>query len=134
MSDDNIGALVTGAAGAGLTGLAWAARWWWTQKRDQRADAVDSANAKGQINMLADYERRAKEAEAEADAERLESMKAQRELLKAEGVAQSAVGDLRKAYRDIAFLRRVLKKRGVADSDYVPMLETTLGDLPESKP
>jgi hypothetical protein len=119
--------------GALPVAAAWLAREWWKTRSAQRADAVDSANAKGQINMLADYERRAKEAEAEADKERDARLEAQRATLKADTVAAVAVGDLRKAYRDIAFLRRVLKKKGIPDSDYVPMLETALGDLPESK-
>jgi hypothetical protein len=123
-----VGGLIgTGVVGAVLQG-------WWKARKDNRADAVDSANAKGQINMLADFERRAKDAEAEADRERDARMASDRAALKSDGVAQSAVGDLRKAYRDIVFLRRLLKKKGISDSDYVPMLETTLGDLPESKP
>jgi hypothetical protein len=117
-------------AGALPVALAWLAREWWKTRSAQRADAADSANTKAEIRALADFERRAKEAEADADKERALRLDAQQTALKADTVAAVAVGDLRKAYRDIAFLKRILKKKNVPDSEYVPMLETTTGDLP----
>ena len=51
---DNIASVGIGLGGAAITGLAWVAREWWKQRGAQRADAVDSANAKAQVGMLED--------------------------------------------------------------------------------
>jgi hypothetical protein len=129
LTADDIGPLL----GALPVAAVWLAREWWKTRSSSRSDAVESANAKGQINMLADFERRAKEAEAEADKERAERLVAERKQTKAEGLQADAERDLRAARRDIVSLRRKLIRVGVPDSD-MPPLETNFGLLPESKP
>jgi alpha-beta hydrolase superfamily lysophospholipase len=124
MTDENLGTLITGAVGAGLTGIAWVARWWWAQKREQRSDAVDAANAHVQVNMLESAERRAKEAEAEADRERNERLKIERALMQAEAKLYVAASD-------IVRLERRLERAGVPHSDYGKLIETNFGHLPE---
>jgi hypothetical protein len=117
--------------GAIPVAAAWLAREWWKTRSAQRADAADSANTKAEIRSLADFERRAKEGEADADKERDARLAAQRAQLTAEGLQHDAERDLRAARRDILMLKKKLKKAGVPDSDYVPLMETQIGDFPE---
>ena len=130
--------LVTIGSWLGAGGVGALLAGWWKIKKDQRSDAEGSArsrvqinNSDAQINMLSDYRRRAKEAEEEADKEREARLLAQRAQITAEGLQHDAERDLRAARRDIAMLRKKLAKAGVPDSDYVPLLETQIGDLPE---
>jgi alpha-beta hydrolase superfamily lysophospholipase len=127
MTDENLGSLVTGAAGAGLTAIAWAARWWWTQKREQRTDAIESADAHAQLSMLESYERRAKEAEAEAEREHTERLKTERALMQSEAKLYVAASD-------IVRLERRLERAGVPHSDYGKLIETNFGALPGEPP
>lgn len=114
-----VGSLIgTGVIGAVLQG-------WWKARKDNRADAVDSANAKGQINMLADYERSAKEARAETTAEREGRLKNLERALIAEA-------NLIVAREDIKRLKEKLDDVD-PDTDHGALIETNFGALPESK-
>ena len=124
MNEGEVGALLPGAIGAGLTGIAWVANWWWKQKRDQRTDVVESANAHAQVNMLEASERRAKDAEADADRERAERLKIERALVQTEAKLYVAASD-------IVRLERRLERAGVPHSDYGRLIETNFGALPE---
>lgn len=96
--------------------------WWLKQRGAQRADAVDSANAHAQISMLADMERRAKEAEAALSAKQQETITLERKLMQAEA-------KLYVAARDIMKLEHRLDEAGVPHSDYGSLIETNLGSL-----
>jgi hypothetical protein len=111
---------------------AWLAREWWKTRSAQRADAVDSANAKGQINMLADFERRAKEAESEADKER-------QRRIELEGRIAMCTAKLYVAAQKIASQERELERRGAEPSDWGalqpgPRADTLFAELMSGEP
>jgi FtsZ-interacting cell division protein ZipA len=134
MSDDSIWGTIAQVVGGG--GVAVILQSWWRARKDRRTDMVESAHADANVNMLADYQRRAKEAEEEADTERTGRLIAERKSTTAESLQHDAEREVRalrrSAEKDINMMRRKLKKAGVPDSDYVPMLETSFGELPNT--
>jgi predicted nucleic acid-binding Zn-ribbon protein len=120
MTADDFGPML----GALPVALAWLAREWWKTRSSARADAVDSANAKAQVNMLVDLERRAKEAEAEADTLRVE-------VRKLDGVAKDLEGELRAARRTIRMMDYRLEKADVPASERAALM-TSFGAFNET--
>jgi chromosome segregation ATPase len=100
-----------------------------------RDNKIASADADAALKMLADYERRAKEAEAETEALRVSSKaeidRLRDEARKADGAARDAEGDLRAARRTIAVMNYRLEKAGVPDSERAALM-TSFGDFHET--
>jgi chromosome segregation ATPase len=125
LTADDFGPLL----GAIPVALVWLAREWWKAKSASRADAVDSANAKAGINMLATAQAERDQAEKELSEERKERLSAERALTTAVADQRDTQRDLASAMRDIAMLQRKLDKHGVPRSEWAPLMETTFGDL-----
>jgi hypothetical protein len=93
-------------------------------RKGSSRDSVDAAKDRAEINIVGTLERRANEAEAEADRERAERLKTERALVQAEAKLYIAA-------QDIVRLDRRLEKAGVPHSDYGHLIETNFGTLPD---
>lgn len=116
-----------------LTAVGGAFGVYYRMKKENRADAVESGDARAGLRMLETAQKERDQAEAELAAERKERLSAERALTTTVADQRDTQRNLASAIRDIAMLQRKLDRAGVPRSDWAPLMETELGDIDTGK-
>lgn len=128
MNELPLGTIGTGILSI-LTAVAGAFTVYYRMRKDNRADAGDSADHRAGLKMLETAQKERDQAEAELAAERKERLSSERALTTAVADQRDTQRNLASALRDLAMLQRKLDRAGVPRSDWAPLMETELGTL-----
>lgn len=124
---DNWGAIVAAVASVAGGGALWWLRW---RKNSSGTDLEVKQNkaAENVLDSLNADNTRLRQQMQDADARADAAEKKERDTYT---LLVQCQGELRMAMRDLDRLRKRLQRAGVPDSDWMPHMETTFGELPK---